>query len=113
LRSNNIILQGRSTEIVRKVILTLLLVVVLLAVFASPVAASDHLFNAAHSEGVDNRGFVNPVAGNPSGTSGAMALPGTVPGEGDPKVDVQQGTPAVDLNDVWTRSGGQGDPQKP
>ena len=98
---------------VRKVILSLSLALVLLAGFALPVAASDHLFNAANSEGADNRGFGNPVAGNPSGTSGAMASPGTVPGEGDPKVGGDLGTPAVDLSLVSFRSGGHGDPQKP
>lgn len=98
---------------VRKVILSLVLALALIAVFAAPAAASDHLFNAAYSEGVDERGFVNPVGGNPSGTSGAMALPGTVPGEGDPKVGQDQSTPAVDLSFVSVRSGGHGDPQKP
>jgi hypothetical protein len=80
------------------------------ALAAAPALASDHLFNAANSQGADNRGFVNPVAGNPSGTSGAMARPGTVPGEGDPKVGGDLGTPAVDLSLVWTRSGFHGDP---
>jgi hypothetical protein len=75
----------------------------------SPALAHDHLFNAAHSQGVDNRGFANPVAANPSGVSGAMSRPATVPGAGDPKVGVDQGTPAVNLGDVWIRSG-HGDP---
>ena len=98
---------------VRKVILSLSLALVVSVGFALPVAASDHLFNAANSEGADNRDFGNPVAGNPSGTSGAMASPGTVPGEGDPKVGDDRGTPAVDLNLILVRSGGHGDPQKP
>ena len=95
---------------IRRIVVSLVLALVLMAWFALPVSASDHLFNAAHSEGVDNRGFINPVANNPSGTSGAMALPGTVPGEGDPKVGADIGTPAVDLGLVPVRSGGHGHP---
>lgn len=66
------------------------------AVLAMPgvALADDHLFNAAHGAGVDERGFANPVAQNPSGTSGGNALPGTVPGLGDPKVGEDTGTPA-------------------
>lgn len=66
------------------------------AVLALPgtAFADDHLFNAAHSAGVDERGFANPVANNPSGTSGGSSLPGTVPGLGDPKVGEDTGTPA-------------------
>jgi len=98
---------------VRKAIFSFSLALVLLLGLVSPVAAGDHLFNAANSEGADNRGFGNPVAGNPSGTSGAMASPGTVPGEGDPKVGGDLGTPAVDLSLVSVRSGGHADPRNP
>jgi hypothetical protein len=83
----------------------------LVGVVSSPALASDHLANAASSEGADNRGFANPVAGNPSDPSGAAAQPGTVPGEGDPKAGNDRTTPAVDLSLVNTRSGGHGNPQ--
>lgn len=58
----------------------------------SLASADDHLFNAATSNG--QRDFANPVTQNPSGTSGAAAQPGTVPGLGDPKVGEDTGTPA-------------------
>lgn len=58
--------------------------------------ADDHLFNGATSEGADNRGFNNPVAANPSGTSGAAAQPGSVPGLGSPNAGADQGTPSFD-----------------
>lgn len=96
-------------EMFKRVLVILMVAGVLIAVSAAPALAHDHLFNAAHSSGVDNRGFINPVANNPSGTSGAMSQPATVPGGGDPKVGVDQGTPAVNLADVWIRSG-HGDP---
>ncbi len=70
----------------------------LVGVVSSPALASDHVFNAANSEGADNRGFANPVAANPSGTSGAQAQPGTVPGEGNPNAGQDTTTPAVDLS---------------
>ncbi len=82
------------------------------ALLATPALAHDHLFNAAHSPGVDQRDFANPVAGNPSGISGASAGPGTVPGLGDPNSGTAQGTPSVDLSLVSTRSGGHGQPQQ-
>jgi hypothetical protein len=85
----------------------------LLGVLAAPALAHDHLFNAAHAPGVADRGFANPVAGNPSGVSGAAAQPATVPGAGDPKMGVDTGTPAVDLSLVNARSGGHGAPQAP
>jgi hypothetical protein len=94
----------------KKATFVLLAAVLLLAITAAPALAHDHLFNAAHAPGAAMRGFANPVAGNPSGMSGAMADPATVPGSGDPKVGVAQGTPAVDLSLVWVRSGGHGNP---
>ncbi len=65
--------------------------------------ADDHLFNGATSPGAAVRGFTNPVALNPSGTSGAAAQPATVPGLGDPKAGEDQGTPAVNLNTLCVR----------
>lgn len=94
----------------RKSLFVLVVAIVLIAASTAPAFAHDHLFNAAHAPGVAHRGFVNPVAANPSGTSGAMARPATVPGEGDPKVGLQQGTPSVDLALVNVRSGGHGMP---
>jgi hypothetical protein len=78
-----------------------------LGLMTAPAGASDHL---SHSFGEDNpgvaqRGFENPVATNPSGTSGAAAAPGSVPGEGDPNHGQDTGTPSVDLDQVCTRSG--------
>lgn len=74
--------------------------------------ADDHLFTAAGAEGSDERGFANPVASNPSGTSGPAAQPATVPGLGDPKVGEDTGTPAVSLEVLLerleARSNGQG-----
>jgi len=84
----------------------------LAALAVTPAVASDHLFNAVHAPGATNRGFANPVANNPSGTSGAMAMPATVPGEGDPKVGADLGTPSVNLDMVVVRSGGHGSPQR-
>ncbi len=48
-----------------------------LTVLALPAVAlaDDHLATAANSQGVNNRGFVNPVAHNASGTSGATSQP--------------------------------------
>lgn len=83
-------------------------VVASLGALAVPASASDHLFNAVNSAGATHRDFENPVAGNPSGTSGAAAQPGTVPGEGDPKdgFDTEgTGTPAVDHSLICVRSG--------
>ena len=56
--------------------------------------ADDHLFNGATAKGADERGFNNPVAGNPSGRSGGQAQPGSVPGLGDPKSGEDTGTPS-------------------
>ena len=58
--------------------------------------ADDHLANGATAEGADNRGFGNPVAANPSGTSGPAAQPGSVPGLGNPNAGADQGTPSFD-----------------
>lgn len=66
----------------------------LVAMVPAAAQADDHLFTAVNSSGADARGFTNPVAGNPSGTSGAAAQPGSVPGLGDPKVGEDTGTPA-------------------
>ena len=98
---------------VYRFILAVLLALALVALAAGPALASDHLFNAANSPGAGQRGFANPVASNPSGTSGGMALPGIVPGEGNPNAGNELGTPAVDLGLVNARSGGHGTPQVP
>jgi hypothetical protein len=97
----------------RMFVLVLAVTTLALGVLAAPALAHDHLFNAAHAPGVADRGFVNPVAGNPSGVSGAASRPATVPGSGDPKVGIDTGTPAVDLSLVNVRSGGHGSPQVP
>jgi hypothetical protein len=98
---------------IKKVVLSIVIAIALVTCVALPAAASDHLAKAANSQGVDNRGFANPVASNPSGTSGAMAAPATVPGEGNPNFGNKQGVPAVNLDEVVIRSGGNGIPQKP
>ena len=75
-------------------------------------SAHDHLVNGATRNGADNRGFANPVAGNPSGTSGGASQPGTVPGLGDPNSGGATGTPAFDCETLElrlaARSSGQG-----
>ncbi len=85
----------------------ILAVVAALAV-TGPALASDHLFDGATAPGADKRGFGNPVAGNPSGTSGPKASPGTVPGEGNPNSGNETDPPAVDRDLVGTRSGRDG-----
>lgn len=75
---------------------------------AAPALASDHLANGANAPGADQRGFGNPVAENPSGTSGPAAKPGTVPGEGNPNAGQDLDTPSVDRDLVDDRSGGHG-----
>lgn len=70
---------------------------------ASGATAHDHLFDAAHSQGVDQRGFTNPVAFNPSGTSGGAAQPATVPGLGNPNSEPGQGTPSFDCETLGDR----------
>jgi hypothetical protein len=89
----------------RLVIAAVVLALTFSALLASPALASDHLFNAANSAGADNRDFANPVANNPSGEAGGHSQPGTVPGEGDPKVGGDLSKPAVDLSLVFVRSG--------
>ena len=75
-------------------------------------SAHDHLANGATSPGADVRGFANPVASNPSGTSGAASQPGTVPGLGNPSAGADQSTPAFDcavlLDRLAARSMGGG-----
>ncbi|MCL5110578.1 MAG: hypothetical protein M1401_17270 [Chloroflexi bacterium] len=97
----------------KRILASLGAAVLLFASMAVPAFASDHLFNAANAPGVTERGFANPVAGNPSATSGAAARPGTVPGEGNPFAGQDQGTPAANLDLVNTRSGGNGTPAQP
>ncbi len=70
---------------------------------AAPALASDHLANAATAPGADQRGFTNPVAGNPSGVSGPASDPRTVPGEGNPNFGRETGTPAVNRDLVDDR----------
>jgi len=65
--------------------------------------ADDHLANGATSPGAEVRGFTNPVALNPSGTSGAAAQPGTVPGLGNPSAGGDLGTPAFDCQSLQER----------
>jgi hypothetical protein len=65
--------------------------------------ADDHLANGATSPGAAVRGFTNPVAFNPSGTSGAAAQPGTVPGLGNPSAGGDLGTPAFDCQSLLER----------
>ena len=81
----------------------------MLGIVAFPAVASDHVVNAANSPGAEVRGFTNPVTANPS-EGKAQGDHSTVPSEGDPKVGVDIGTPAVDLTLVNTRSGDHGDP---
>lgn len=95
----------------RRALIVVVLVLILVGGITPVALASDHLFNAANAPGALHRGFANPVAQNPSGTSGAMARPATVPGEGDPKSGLHTVTPSVDLSLVFTRSGGHGNPQ--
>lgn len=64
--------------------------------------ADDHLFNAVNSQGADNRGFGNPVVGNPGD---AQADPTSVPGTGDPKVGTETGHPSVDCEDLNPTAG--------
>jgi hypothetical protein len=78
-------------------------VAAVLLVPAGSALADDHLFNGANSAGADDRGFGNPVVGNPSGTSGAASLPGTVPGLGNPAVGQDTGTPAFDAASLCER----------
>ena len=70
---------------------------------AGTAAADDHLANGATSNGADSRGFGNPVANNPSETSGSKAQPGTVPGLGNPNAGADQGTPSFDCDSLIER----------
>src|SRR5215211_964666 len=79
----------------RKVLAASLVSALMLGMVAFPAAASDHVFNAVFSQGSDDRGFANPVTGNPGD---AQADPSQVPGEGNPNFGLEQGTPAVDLS---------------
>ena len=94
----------------RRLLALVAVFVLALLVLAPAALASDHLFNAANAPGAAQRGFANPVALNPSATSGAAAQPGTVPGGGNPNAGQDQTTPAVDLSLVTARSGGNGHP---
>lgn len=78
----------------------------LVAIPAGAASADDHLFNGATSQGADDRGFTNPVALNPSGTSGAMARPATVPGLGNPNAGEDQDTPAFNPDTLCVRIDG-------
>lgn len=95
----------------KRIVVAFLAILLLGAIFAPAALASDHLFNAATSPGAEHRGFTNPVASNPSGVSGAAAMPATVPGEGNPNAGQDQGTPAANLDLVSVRSGGHGGPR--
>jgi len=68
-------------------------------VLAAPLYtyANYHLSNAATTQGVDQRGFANPVTGNPGN---AAADPTTVPGEGNPNAGRERGTPSVSVGDL-------------
>jgi hypothetical protein len=70
---------------------------------AAPGHADDHLANGTSSAGADDRGFANPVAGNPSGTAGAASQPGTVPGLGSPNAGQETGTPSFDCPSLAER----------
>ena len=96
-----------------KILVSLGAAALLLASLALPAFASDHLFNAANAPGAAEREFANPVATNPSSTSGAAASPGTVPGEGNPAAGDDRGTPAANLDMVDERSDGHGFPAQP
>lgn len=77
----------------------------LLIALPSAANADDHLANAATSSGTEERGFTNPVALNPSGTSGGASQPATVPGLGDPKAGENEGTPAFNDDALCDRVG--------
>ena len=102
--------QRRLNMIARRVICTGVGAIAAVALWAGPALASDHLANGTDAPGAGQRDFANPVAQNPSGTSAAAALPGTVPGEGNPNAGAEQSTPAVDLSEVGPRSGDHAQP---
>lgn len=87
----------------RRVILPTAMVAAATLLAPAAAQADDHLFNGATAQGSEQRGFANPVAGNPSGTSGPAAQPATVPGLGDPKVGEDTGTPAFSAEALQER----------
>jgi hypothetical protein len=101
---------GRLNVRTRRVISIVVGAATAVMLWAVPALASDHLADATNAPGAGHRNFANPVALNPSGTSGAAAQPTTVPGEGNPNAGVDQSTPAVDLAEVEARSGGHAQP---
>jgi hypothetical protein len=101
---------GRLNVIARRVISIVVGAVAAVMLCAAPAFASDHLADATNAPGAGQRDFANPVAQNPSGTSGAAARPATVPGEGNPNAGVDRSTPAVDLSQLGARSGGHAQP---
>jgi hypothetical protein len=101
---------GRLNVRVRRVITIVVGAAAAVMLWAVPALASDHLADATNAPGAGQRDFANPVAQNPSGTSGAAAQPATVPGEGNPNAGADQSIPAVDLSEVSVRSGGHAQP---
>ena len=95
---------------VRRVITIIVGAAAAVMLWAVPALASDHLADATNAPGGGQRDFANPVAQNPSGTSGPAAQPATVPGEGNPNAGVEQSTPAADLSEVNARSGSHAQP---
>lgn len=96
----------------KKVIVSIGAAALLFGATVGPALANDHLADATSAPGASQRGFANPVVANPSGTSGAAARPGTVPGLGNPNAGNFTGTPSVLLSDVFLRSG-HGNPVGP
>jgi hypothetical protein len=94
----------------RRIIVIVAGAVAAVMLWAAPAFAHDHLADATDAPGAGYRDFGNPVAQNPSGTSGAAARPATVPGGGNPNSGVDVGTPSADLSLVITRSGGHASP---
>jgi len=82
---------------------TFAIFVAAMAFAAAGASAHDHLADGATAPGADNRGFANPVAANPSGTSGAAAQPATVPGLGNPNSGHDLGTPSFDPDALQDR----------
>ena len=95
-----------TTRRARRIVATAGVALIATLGVAGTAAADDHLFTAAHSSGVDSRGFANPVANNPSNNpegSGSKAQPGTVPGLGNPNAGADQGTPSFDCESLIER----------
>lgn len=103
--------KGKSLRKIKRLAALLTTSALLVGATAVPALAGDHLSTGSASPGADQRDFSNPVAMNPSGTSGVAAKPATVPGEGSPNAGNDTTTPSVDLSAVSDRSGGNGDPQ--